>query len=193
MGVVKLSTAGILDYSKTSNFLSGNAPLSLGSFNLLETTTLSTNTSSVTFSGIDQSYKHLQIRMIGRGEADGSIFVRLNNDSGANYARHRIMGNGNSLFPGGYANQSGGYRITNGLPDDTSLTNEFGPAVIDILDFASPNKNTTLRALSGAASDYYNIQLSSGLWIDTAAVTTIMVYSGTQFSARSRISLYGVK
>ena len=166
-----------------------------GGFDLLETTTLSTNTSSVTFSGLDSysGYKHLQIRMIGRGESDSSIFVRLNNDSGANYARHRIMGNGNSVFLTGNANQSGGYRISNGLPDNTSLTNEFGSAVIDILDSASPNKNTTLRALSGAASDYYNIQLSSGLWIDTAAVTTMMVYSGTQFSARTRISLYGSK
>ena len=79
MGVVKLSTAGIRNYSKTSDFLSGNAPLSLGSFDLLETTTLSTSASSVTFSGLGaySDYKHLQIRSVARDRSTDNSSKRL--------------------------------------------------------------------------------------------------------------------
>ena len=65
MGVVKLSTAGILDYSKTSNFLSGNTPPAGPAFNLLETQVLTTNHASIAFDSLGTyaaDYKHLQIR-----------------------------------------------------------------------------------------------------------------------------------
>jgi hypothetical protein len=64
MGVVKLSTAGILDYQKYSNFLAGNSPVSLGSYDLLETEILTGTQASVEFTSLDSytDYQHFQIR-----------------------------------------------------------------------------------------------------------------------------------
>jgi hypothetical protein len=204
MGVVKLSTAGILDYSKTSNFLSGNAPLSLGSFNLLETTTLSTNTSSVTFSGLGaySDYKHLQIRAVtkwgypGGGSASRGINLRLNGDSGSNYSIHNLSGNGSSVDSGATASTSGGLMGATTSGDTGSP--DFGVQIVDLLDFSNPNKYTTARTLSGykIPSGTSYIQLLSGSWRNTAAVTSLTFHEygvGGHFAIGTRISIFGVK
>tara|TARA_R110002126_G_scaffold27448_2_gene92149 strand:+ start:51 stop:647 length:597 start_codon:yes stop_codon:yes gene_type:complete len=198
MGVVKLSTAGILDYSKTSNFLSGNAPLSLGSFDLLETTTLATSASSVTFSGLGaySDYKHLQLRIVGQTNNYPGLSLRFNSDSGSNYALHRLLGNGSTVSSNNLTSWTE-IRLVNSLPDEKMAgTGIFGAIVMDILDFGSSSKNTTIRALSGVQdTDYSSVQLHSGFWNNTNAVTNINIFdsSGGSYVTGSRFSLYGVK
>jgi hypothetical protein len=198
MGVVKLSTAGILDYSKTSNFLSGNAPVSFGAFDLLETTTLATSASSVTFSGLGaySDYKHLQIRMITRGERSNTndgMAMRLNGVTTSSYKVHKLYANGSSVYSDAEAlNTSFGFAPVSTAGN--SAANAYGAGVYDILDFASTNKNTTVRGLVGLTNEYY-LQLVSGLFISTAAITSMSFEPlyGTSFVAGSRFSLYGVK
>jgi hypothetical protein len=196
MGVVKLSTAGILDYSKTSNFLSGNAPLSLGAFDLLETTTLSTSASSVTFSGLGaySDYKHLQIRMIGRSNRSGfsisNIDLRINGDTGSNYSYHSLFGAGSVYSQG--ASSSDKIRTEPAITAATATSGAFSARVYDFLDFSSASKNTTVRVLAGSAVG--GIGLSSGAWLNTAAVTSLtLIDAQGSFIAGSRFSLYGVK
>ena len=62
-------------------------------YELLESTTLSSGASSVTFSGLSAyatDYKHLQIRAVTQinktTDTIENVFVRLNGDTGANYA-----------------------------------------------------------------------------------------------------------
>jgi hypothetical protein len=200
MGVVKLSTAGIRNYSKTSDFLSGNLPLSLGSFDLLETTTLATSASSVTFSGLDTlaaGYQHLQIRHISRLDSafsGGTLLFQFNGDTGSNYARHFIQGSGSSVTA--TAQSSVSYGDAGNSVGGAQSTGVFGAAVLDILDFSSTSKNTTTRALGGVAGSSYNsIRLVSSLWNNTAAVTSIRLYQGAtdNFVSGSRFSLYGSK
>jgi len=195
MGVVKLSTAGILDYSKTPNFLSGNAPVSFGAFDLLETTTLTSSASSVTFSGLDSfsDYKHLQIRYVIRsdwGTTSSQNNITFNSDTGSNYAYHLLIGSGSSVSSLGYTSRS---FIYGGIGTGAnSATGAFGTGVIDILDF-SATKNTTVRTLNGA-NDINRIGLDSGLWINTSAVTSATVTSNQgSYITGSRFSLYGVK
>ena len=53
--------------------------------------------SSAIFNSIPNTYTHLQIRYITRNaNADDSTIIRLNSDSGSNYARHFLRGNGTS-------------------------------------------------------------------------------------------------
>ena len=199
MGVVKLSTAGILDYSKTSNFLSGNAPVSFGAFDLLETTTLTSSASSVTFSGLGaySDYKHLQIRAAVRSNRSSGVYdlasLRLNSDSGTNYIWHTLEGNGSSVSSYTYGTSSG---IQLGaMPEATDDAGAFGSFVLDILDFANTSKNTTTRNLTGWISGTYpQIRLSSGLWMNTNAVTSVQINSDAgNFITGSRFSLIGVK
>jgi hypothetical protein len=68
-------------------------------------------------------------------------------------------------------------------------------SVIDILDYANTNKNTTVRTLQGRDTNGTGIlALNSGAWYNTAAVTSITlaarVYNPTSISS---FALYGIK
>jgi hypothetical protein len=173
------------------------------SFDLLETTLISTNTDSVTFSNLGNysAYKHLQIRMTLRNAAlgePGSLLIRFNGDSGSNYARHILFGNGTTVTSS--ASSSASSISTNYMvPSNDFPANVFGSYIIDILDFSNSSKNTTIRALWGftATSASYDedhrIALQSGLWNNTAAVTSILIDPFSDIAAGSRLSLYGIK
>jgi hypothetical protein len=201
MPIKRLSQSGLLTFAKHSSMLAGNAPLSLGSFDLLETTTLSTSASSVTFSGLGaySDYKHLQIRLVGRGTnastASELVSLRLNGDTGTNYANHRLYTDGSTV------SSASGTAVNKmwvgNLPRNSG--DIFGSAVIDILDFASSQKLTTTRTMSGAVvATGGSIKLTyvSGLWTNTAPVTSVEIslgYDSPTFSAGSRFSLIGIK
>ena len=164
------------------------------SFDLLETTVLGTDTTSVTFSGLGSysAYKHLQIRLVARESVaadQGGVVVQFNADTGNNYYNHALEGNGSSVSSLGFDSTS--IRTFSAL-GNTSTASAFGAGVLDILDFSSSSKRTTLRALTYGWYGY--IYLSSGLWNNTAAITSIRlagVYGG--FKTGSRFSLYGIK
>jgi len=167
-------------------------------YELLETTTLASAASSVTFSGLGSysDYAHLQIRaVVARGD-DFSVLIdlelRINADlTGDNYASHRLEGNGSAVTSDRIL-ASGDIRLPNVVPAVTE-SNVFGASVIDILDFSSTDKNTTVRALSGAVSaDENSVSLASGLYALTDAVTSIRLNAGN-LRVGSRFSLYGIK
>ena len=169
-----------------------------GAYDLLETQTLASSASSVTFTGLGSysDYKHLQIRMVTRASDAAGIKeyrLRLNGDSGTNYSSHVLYGNG-SVVSSESSTSSDTIRkqFTTAATNDT---NAFGAAVLDVLDFSSSSKNTTLRSLFGSPGGTFNtVGLSSGLWINTSAVTSIQVFlSSNSFIAGSRFSLYGIK
>jgi hypothetical protein len=202
MGVVKLSTAGIRNYSKTSDFLSGNLPLSLGAFDLLETTTLTTSASSITFSGLSAyaaDYKHLQIRMLARISVNTnftSAYFQLNGDAASNYSTHELVGNAASVGSGGGANTSTPFvfRVAGTAADSGS----FGAGIVDILDAFDTTKFTTLRGFSGghflSGANPAIVQLASANWRNTAALTSATLKSAVgDFVSYSRFSLYGVR
>jgi hypothetical protein len=167
-----------------------------GSFDLLETVTIGTTTASVTFSGLGSytNYKHLQIRAAVRINAGvvqtAGPVVQLNSDTGSNYARHNLSGDGSSVVSTAQTGTSGFYGLISAGAN--AGANIFGVAVIDILDFSSSNKNTTLRSLTGVAASESRIALRSALWNNTAAVTSI-TFADADILAGSRFSLYGYK
>lgn len=198
MGVVKLSTAGILDYSKTSNFLSGNAPVSFGAFDLLETVNITTTgVTTITLTGLGSysDYKSLQIRAVAQKEETGtndSFRFYCNNDTGSNYAWHRLEANGSSVASEGYANS---IPFASEIPG--SSIGQWGAYVIDIADFSSSNKKTTFRTLNGwASATQPRIQFRSMLWNNTAALTELDIEIGagtSTYKVGTRMSLFGVK
>ena len=154
--------------------------------------------SSVTFSSIPSTYKHLQIRGIARSsrvDQNGSFAnVTFNADSAANYSWHFMNGNGS-------ATQAIGRSAQNAIEVDrwasTLVTaNTFGTFVIDILDYASANKNKTLRYLGGYdGNGNGEIYLGSGAWYNSStAVSSITLTEGSgNFVQYSSFALFGVK
>jgi hypothetical protein len=69
-------------------------------------------------------------------------------------------------------------------------------AIIDIHDYASTTRNKTVRSFEGSDNNGTgDVTLVSGLWLNTAAVTsaTVSVLGGINYAAGTTISLYGIK
>ena len=68
-----------------------------------------------------------------------------------------------------------------------------GVLILDVHDYASTSKNKTIRSLNGndqnGAGDIY---LTSGLWLSTAAVTSLTLFTSANY-LNTTFSLYGIK
>jgi hypothetical protein len=165
-----------------------------GDFELISTTLITTNTSSIVFdvSTFASTYKHLQIRFVGRStraDQDSAIDVKFNTTS-TTYRGHMLQGNGSTVTSFTVAE-----RWIFGLAAANATANIFGSGVIDILDPFSSSKNTTVRTLNGIYTGSYNrVWLQSLGWFDTASVNSITLGDAFgSFVAGSRFSLYGIK
>ncbi len=153
--------------------------------------------STITFSSIPSTYKHLQIRGIARTnrtQVQDALRVRFNSDSGSNYAHHYLLGDGSSASAG--ANTSITGILIDGIVGDTGGSNAYGGLVMDILDYSNTNKYKTLRSLSGREDNTQGaIWFESGLWQNSNAVSTVTIIpnGGTLFNQYSQFALYGVK
>jgi len=168
-----------------------------GAYDALATVTVpSGGLSTITFAGIPNTYKHLQIRFTSRDDRAASstnVIIRFNLDSSANYSFHELVGNGTTATSSG---SSGETRIVAGSSNSaSSTTNNFSANIIDILDYSSASKNKTTRSLRGLFANSGDIRLLSGLWINTAPITTITLQPSTvnSFVQNSQFTLYGVK
>lgn len=176
--------------------LLGATAVPVGAFDLLETTLISADTASVTFSSLGSysDYKHLQIRTIlaGSSTSTAQLYIRFNGISSTSYARHFMRGDGTAVGVSAAINQT---QIAFNFIGSSSATSAFSAGVIDILDYSSTSKNTTIRSLEGQVNSLENfVRLESGLFNSTAAITSItMSPSLGNFIAGSRFSLYGVK
>lgn len=174
--------------------------LNASSYESIATVTVGAGGSAtITFSSIPQTYKHLQLRMLVRGETTLSrAGIRFNNDSGSNYSQHGLTGLGGS--PGTYADAN--ISFIDGVVCTTSsgLANVFTPAIIDILDYTNTNIYKTTRSIGGfqdnGTSTPY-VALASGNWRNTNAITQIDLVPGTasagDFNQYTHVALYGIK
>ena len=167
------------------------------SFESIATTTVgSGGSSSVTFSSIPGTYTHLQIRYLGRGTRAltiDNVGLEINADSGNNYAAHNLQGDGSSASAS--ALTSNPYTYVPQVSAANATASIFGVAVIDILDYANTNKYKTLRALGGHDQNGSGVvQLRSGLWQSTNAITSIkLTPDGGSWAQYSHFALYGIK
>jgi hypothetical protein len=129
-----------------------------------------------------------------RGDTDSYYYLQFNGDAGANYNSHYFRGTGSTVnsdnLSGAYPN---GITDLGALPGATAPASSFGALVIDILDPFETTKFTTTRGLSGQAASYSRVALTSGVWRNTASVSSITLDDiFANFAANSRFSLYGV-
>lgn len=174
--------------------------IDLGGMIPLSTFTATSNTATVTFSDIPQSYEHLQIRGILKDNTNSTgatnIEMRFNSDTGSNYTRHYLRGTRSAADAGGGGGEN---KLTVGtaIQGGATLANRFGSMIVDILDYTNTNKYTTVRALTGQDSNgagTFGIWLQSGVWLNTAAITNISLFSSSSNIAQySSFALYGIK
>jgi hypothetical protein len=173
--------------------LSAMTPPITSSYESIETFTVgSGGQSTITFSVIPSTYKHLQIRGIANSQFDGNLLVRLGNgtvDSGSNYSWHQLYGTGAVGGTSSGANATQMY-----CASLTNATSIYGTSIIDILDYANTNKYKTIRSLDGLdANGSGVVDFASGSWRSTSAVSTIELRCNGTFTQYSSFALYGIK
>ena len=152
---------------------------------------------TITFTSIPQTYKHLQIRCIARSSesaAQTNYDMQFNGDTGSNYAYHYLAAVGSSVIASGAATQSSIF--LSAMAAASAPANVVSPKIIDIHDYASTTKYKTVRKFEGQINSTYGGQIhtSSGLWMNTAAITSITLFvPGYNFTTQSTFALYGMK
>ena len=153
---------------------------------------------TIQFLDIPQTYKHLQIRIIGRDNRSGvsinTSYLNINGDKGTNYSYHAVYGSGTSALATGLASNT--FAVNHQSTAGSATASTFAATVIDILDYSNTNKNKTIRSLSGYDDNSTGrIALWSSLWMSTNPVTSITFAPAVDASYQqySRFSLYGIK
>ena len=179
-------------------FLGEGVAASTNSYESIATVTVGAGgSSSVTFSSIPSTYKHLQIRMMVREAGTGAngsyVGMRFNSDTSSNYTMHRLLGDGSSASAAAYVSQNTNYLER--VASASQGSNVFGVIVVDILDYTNTNKYKTSRNLGGWDSNGSGwLTFNSNLWSSTSAITQIDLGIDTgNFQQYSSFALYGVK
>jgi hypothetical protein len=189
-----MAVVSIKNKLRRGNLLVGNDPYIPTDFESIATVTVgSGGAANVEFTSIPGTYTHLQIRFITRFGSVAVFKTTFNSDNGSNYAWHEIQGNGTSVTANAGSSAAFMYgAYSNGF---SATADTFGAGVIDVLDYANANKYKTLRMLSGYdANGSGGLQLNSGLWQSTSAITSIKITPNTStFQQYSHFALYGIK
>lgn len=191
--IAKLTNAGgVSTVTRYVDMLAGNATFIENSYESISTVTVGAGGSStITFSSIPSTYQHLQIRAMAQSTTTNQIDMTFNNDTGNNYAGHQLEGTGSAAAAAAGTSRANMFSMV--FVPGTS--NSPGGSVIDILDYASANKNKTARALRAWDNNSSgNIALISGLWMNTNAITTVTLTArGGTIDQFSSFALYGIK
>jgi hypothetical protein len=160
-----------------------------GDYQSIATTTVGVGgATTVTFSSISSTYKHLQIRIFDMWAADHNVTMQFNGDTAANYSYHNLSGNGSAVASNASAPDSVMY-----LPGTSGGSGYPLVIVCDILDYADTNKYKTVRALGGNDNNSTQgvVALRSNNWRSTSAVSSISLAGN--FAQYSSFALYGIK
>ena len=153
--------------------------------------------SSIAFTSIPQIYTDLVVKVSARrsDSSEGSLSTRFNSDSGSNYSNRTIRGSGTAASS---SIESANNLLPFWVIDGTGYTaNTFASANIYIPNYTSANQKSVSAenvAENNNATSY--MQMTSGLWSGTAAITAITLYANEQatgtFAQYSTATLYGV-
>jgi len=170
---------------------SGGAAASTSSYESIASSS-PTSGSSISFNSIAGTYASLQIRMFGFDNGGGGRFaMQFNSDTGTNYTRHVLSGNGSTV--GAAGNTLRTFCQLSSFYSNPSSTYGYG-IITDIHDYASSTKYKTVRTLSGQdLNGSGEITMYSNLWLNTNAITSITISTDGTFSSGTTISLYGIK
>jgi hypothetical protein len=156
----------------------------------IATTTLGSAASTITFSSIPATYTDLKVVITGTSSASEYVAVQFNGDTGTNYSRTALFGDGSAVT----SNQttSGNY-----VRDDALFTNNTNVAMtsFDVFSYAGSTNKTLLMQGSGDKNGSGVVSRIVGLWRNTSAITSIKLYGafGANFNTGTTATLYGIK
>lgn len=179
-------------YSGSSNSVT---PVTPTAFDSIATATGTGSSNTISFSSITGNYQHLQFRGIVTPDVRGDIRIKLNGST-SGYRVHYLSGNGTNVEALSFGLTYMPFMNQAGIPS-TSYPTIF---ILDIHDYASTTKTKVLRMFVGSSSNSTGavsdtVEIASGLWNDTSAITSISFGAGASanWTSSSSISMYGIK
>jgi hypothetical protein len=174
----------------------------VGDIELISSTILTGTQTSITFSSIPSTYRHLQVRYTMRSALASTgcdqLYFRFNGISSSVYSWHELEGAGSAVGSTGAATQPQMVVGNNGgVPRNSNTAGIFSAGVVNILDYAQTSKFKTMRTLAGVhiPSNTTSVYMDSGLYQQTTAISSLTITdsNGAGFVSGTRVSLYGIK
>jgi hypothetical protein len=149
----------------------------------IETTTLGSAASSVTFSSISGSYTDLVLVANIDATDYTSVWLQFNSDTGSNYSRTILVGDGTSATSD---------RSSNATNTAIAVANtEWGTMIFQIMNYSN---STTYKTALARSANNSQTRAGVGLWRSTSAITAVKVgISAADFNSGSTFTLYGIK
>lgn len=171
--------------------ISGN--LDASGFFPIASYTAAGSVATISFSGIPQTYTHLQLRLNLRNTALPSNYASISINSGT-YRQHNWFGTGTAPFTVG--SSTGTDIVSSNRSDSTNLT--FSATIFDIEDYSSTSRYKIIRGINASRLDNTSsggvLYLTSMLSVNTSGVTSItLTPSSGSFAQYSRATLYAWK
>ncbi len=162
---------------------------------LIETQTLGTATTSITFSSIPQTYTDLQlfysVRDTGTNGGERSFQTNLSLNGSTTGFTCKVL----YAYSGTGSQGSGSYtRFAGWHPDAATTSNTFGNTSLYLPNYTgSTNKSYSIDQIGeNNEANIYRCILA-GLWSNTAAITSLtLTTDGTNLAVGSMFSLYGI-
>ena len=153
----------------------------------IATTTLGSAAASVTFSSVTGTYTDIVLVFSGSVSTPEDFQIQVNSDTGTNYSRTWVTGNGSSAASARATSDTKMRLAQNGYAT-TGISN----VMVQFMNYS--NTTTYKTVLSRANNAATGTDAIVNLWRSTAAISTIYVYvpSGT-FASGSTFTLYGIK
>ena len=152
-------------------------------YTVLDSVTLTSSASSVTFSSISQDYRDLILVSNHATTGGADIRFRVNGDTGSNYSWVQMYGTGSSATSN---NTTSDHFFDYGTPTSLGAT-----ISIQFMDYAATDKHKSVLARRDWASAL--TLAAAGRWANTSAITTILAYTAAgSFAAGSTFHLYGI-
>lgn len=161
---------------------------------LIETKTLSSSASSLSFTSIPSTYTDLLIKISARSDT-GAAFAGLviaPNGLSTNYTLRWFGDAGGG--PVSYTQTTFGYNHLCYIPGGGATTSIFGNAEIYVSNYTSANNKQfqTLGANENNVTGIYQ-GYSAGTWASSATISSLTFSTGGNFVTNSSFSLYGIK
>lgn len=151
----------------------------------LQTITLSSTATTVTFGSIPNSYKDLVLVInAAANSAVATVGVRFNSDSGNNYSWVSMVGNGSSATSSNSAS-------TNVALIGYTLNTTTWVSRAQVMDYSATDKHKTILSRTDNAGA--ETTAIANRWASTSAVTSLQVSAASNsFASGSTFSLYGI-
>lgn len=163
-------------------------------YTLIQSTTLSTNAATVTFSSIPTTFSDLVFRITGRSTVPSGTYDTGYLYNGTAFSSTKIQGINTTISSSrttGTDAQGGGIWV----PNATTAANIFGSTEVYWPNYQSTvSQPVYIYSVAEQNATNAPILLTALLWQSTSALSSVLVFAGAgSFVAGSTLSLYGIK